>query len=63
MFDLLSTLPGNVYIGLAAGLIAVALFHWLAPAGIDTASAGAWLVGIGCVAGFVWPLLVKGPAE
>ena len=44
-------------IGAIAGLLIALLVHWLAPAGIDTVHAGAWLVGIGWLAGLAWDLV------
>lgn len=43
--------------GALAGLALGAVFHWLAPAGVDTIQAGAWLVGLGAIAGLGWDLL------
>ena len=43
-------------IGAIAGLLIALLVPWLAPAGIDTVRAGAWLVGIGWLAGLAWDL-------
>lgn len=44
-------------LGAIAGLLIALLVHWLAPADIDTVHAGAWLVGIGWLAGLAWDLV------
>lgn len=49
MIEAFST-PG-VLVGCVVGLGVTLLVHWLAPAGTDTVSAGAWFVGLGGVAG------------
>jgi hypothetical protein len=49
-------LNGAVFVGFLLGLAAASVFHWLAPVGTDTAAAGAWLVGLGCLAGALWSL-------
>jgi hypothetical protein len=54
MIDVL--LNAAVFVGFMLGLAAAAVFHWLAPAGTDTAAAGAWFVGLGCLAGVLWSL-------
>lgn len=43
--------------GAVAGLALAAIFHWLAPVGVGTVEAGAWLVGLGAIAGLGWDLL------
>jgi len=53
LFALLAA-PPAVLVGVLGGLALALLFHWLAPTGTDTASAGAWLVGLGAVAGLLW---------
>jgi hypothetical protein len=55
MIDVLLT--GEVLVGFVAGLAAAFLFHWLAPVGTDVAAAGAWFVGLGCLAGVIWSLV------
>ena len=50
--DLL-VVPGAV-IGLVLGIVLATLFHWLAPAGTDTASAATWLIAGGWVIGLLW---------
>ncbi|PBI95059.1 hypothetical protein BKP43_08590 [Variovorax boronicumulans] len=44
-------------LGAIAGLLIALLLHWLAPADIDSVHAGAWLVGIGWLAGLAWDLV------
>jgi Na+-transporting NADH:ubiquinone oxidoreductase subunit NqrB len=44
----------TVLAGVVGGLALAMLFHWLAPSGTDTVSAGAWFVGLGALAGFFW---------
>ncbi|EHL21618.1 MULTISPECIES: hypothetical protein [unclassified Acidovorax] len=43
-----------VLVGVVGAVALAVLFHLLAPAGTDTVSAGAWLVGIGAVGGLLW---------
>lgn len=43
-----------VVVGVVGGLALALLFHWLAPTGTDTVSAGAWFVGLGAVGGLLW---------
>ena len=52
--DFLSVLaaPGAV-VGAVAGVAVAVLFHWLAPLGVDTTSAGAWFVGLGWLVGLL----------
>ncbi|WP_431274666.1 hypothetical protein ACQ858_22160 [Variovorax ureilyticus] len=45
-------------IGVVAGLLIAMLVHWLAPAA-DAVHVGAWLVGLGWLAGLVWELMGK----
>jgi len=52
LFDLL-TIP-SAAVGLALGIGMAMLFHWLAPAGTDVVSAGAWFVGGGWALGLLW---------
>ena len=54
MIDVL--LNAAVFFGFVLGFAVAVVFHWLAPAGTDTATAGAWFVGAGCLAGVVWSL-------
>lgn len=49
-------------IGAIAGLLIAMLVHWVAPSA-DAVQAGAWLVGIGWVAGLAWQLMSKGSAK
>ncbi|MCR6476947.1 hypothetical protein NU688_12370 [Variovorax sp. ZS18.2.2] len=49
-------------IGAVAGLLIAMLIHWAAP-DADAVQAGAWLVGIGWVAGLAWDLLSKESAK
>jgi hypothetical protein len=60
MDSLLSLLaaPG-VALGALAGLVLAFLFHWLAPAGTDTAAAGGWFLGLGCLAGLLWSTFTR----
>jgi len=44
-------------LGAIAGLLLAMIVHWAAPSDIDTVEAGAWLVGIGWVAGLAWDLI------
>jgi len=37
--------------------------HWAAPGDVDTVQAGAWLVGIGWVAGLAWDLMDRGNSK
>ncbi|MFM8899444.1 MAG: hypothetical protein ACKOF9_05765 [Burkholderiales bacterium] len=55
MIDL--TLSPPVFVGFILGLVVAFLFHWAAPTGVDTITAGSWFVGIGCLAGLVWSFL------
>jgi hypothetical protein len=48
--------PGTL-LGTLAGIVAAGLFHWLAPAGTDTATAGAVIVAVCAGAGLGWELL------
>ena len=57
---LLLFLNRYVTVGFFAGLAAALLFHRFAPAGTDTATAGAWFIGLSCVGGFVWSLTDTG---
>lgn len=54
--------PGAL-LGAVTGLAIAVLFHWLAPAGTDTAAAGAWFVGFGWVGGLLWSIIFAGRAE
>ena len=55
MEDLLSLLASlAVLVGVLGGLALAMLFHWLAPIGTDTVSAGGWFIGLGGVAGLLW---------
>lgn len=56
MFDVLAS-PWSC-IGAVAGLLMAVLIHWLAPSA-DAVAIGAWLVGIGWVAGLAWDLVGK----
>ena len=42
-----------------AGLLIAVVVHWLAPSA-DAVQLGAWLVGIGWIAGLAWELMGKG---
>ncbi len=55
MDSLLSVLaaPG-AFLGVLAGLGVALVFHWLAPVGTDSTTAGAWFVGIGWLGGLLW---------
>ena len=55
MDSLLSVLaaPG-AFLGVLAGLGVALVFHWLAPVGTDSMTAGAWFVGIGWLVGLLW---------
>ena len=44
----------TVLIGVVCGFGLAMMFHWLAPSGTDTVSAGAWFVGVGAVGGLIW---------
>jgi hypothetical protein len=57
MIDIL--LNAAVLVGFTVGLAVAALFHWLAPIGTDTTAAGAWFVGLGCLAGVLWSLVIS----
>jgi hypothetical protein len=57
MIDVL--LRPAVLIGFVLGVAAAAVFHWLAPPGTDTSTAGAWFVGLGCLAGVLWSLAFR----
>jgi hypothetical protein len=50
-------------IGALAGLLLALVVHWAAPSDIDTVQAGAWLVGIGWVAGLAWDLIGRGSSK
>lgn len=45
-------------VGAVAGLLIAVVVHWLAPSA-DAVQVGAWLVGIGWVAGLAWELMSK----
>ena len=47
------------FIGAVAGLLIAVVVHWLAPSA-DAVQLGAWLVGIGWIAGLAWELMGKG---
>jgi Na+-transporting NADH:ubiquinone oxidoreductase subunit NqrB len=60
MDGLLSLLAApSVAVGVLAGLGVALLFHWFAPVGTDTVTAGAWFVGLGCLLGLLWPIFRK----
>lgn len=44
-------------LGAVVGLALAVVVHWAAPGNVDTVQAGAWLVGIGWVAGLAWDLI------
>lgn len=44
--------PGAI-LGALGGVGLSLVFHWLAPTGTDTASAGAWFVGLGWLIGLL----------
>lgn len=44
----------EVVVGALVGLVVAFMFHWFAPPGTDTVSAGAWFVGLGSVGGVIW---------
>jgi hypothetical protein len=50
-------------LGALAGLLLAMVVHWAAPSDIDTVQAGAWLVGIGWVAGLAWDLIGRGSSK
>ena len=50
-------------LGAVAGLLLAMIIHWAAPSDIDTVQAGAWLVGIGWVAGLAWDLIGSGSSK
>lgn len=55
MDSLLSVLTApSAALGALAGLTLALVFHWLAPVGTDTTTAGAWFVGLGWLVGLVW---------
>ncbi|MFM2447672.1 MAG: hypothetical protein RIS44_122 [Pseudomonadota bacterium] len=58
MIDLLQSF--EVFVGFVIGLLVAILFHWFAPTGADTISAGAWFIGLGCLAGLLWSFLRRG---
>lgn len=43
-----------VLVGMVCGVGIAVVFHWFAPAGTNTVSAGAWFVGVGAVGGLIW---------
>ncbi|MGO4396451.1 hypothetical protein AB4Z46_34415 [Variovorax sp. M-6] len=50
-------------LGALAGLVLAMVIHWAVPGDIDTVQAGAWLVGIGWVAGLAWDLIGRGSSK
>ena len=58
LFALLAS-PG-ILIGTLLGIAVAAVVHWLAPAGTDTATAGAVLVAACAGAGLAWELIFRG---
>jgi hypothetical protein len=50
-------------LGAAVGLALAAVVNWAAPVDVDTVQAGAWLVGIGWVAGLAWDLIGRESAK
>lgn len=50
-------------LGALTGLALAVVVHWAAPGDIDTVQAGAWLVGIGWVAGLAWDLVSRGSSK
>ena len=50
-------------LGAAVGLALAVVVHWAAPIDVDTVQAGAWLVGIGWVAGLAWDLISRESAK
>lgn len=50
-------------LGALVGLALAVVVHWAAPGDVDTVQAGAWLVGIGWVAGLAWDLMDRGSSR
>lgn len=50
-------------VGALAGLALAVVVHWAAPGDIDTVQAGAWIVGIGWIAGLAWDLAIRGSSR
>jgi len=50
-------------LGALVGLALAVVIHWAAPGDVDTVQAGAWLVGIGWVAGLAWDLMDRGSSK
>jgi len=48
--------PG-ILIGALGGIALAAAFHWLAPAGTDTTTAGALLIVVSAAVGLAWELI------
>ena len=48
-----------ILVGLIAGIVLAVLFHWFAPVGTGTVSAGAWFVGLGAIGGLIWQMLMR----
>lgn len=50
-------------LGAIAGFVLGMVVHWIVPGDIDTVQVGAWLVGIGWVAGLAWDLIGRGNSK
>ena len=64
MWDLLALAISPAFVvGLVLGLLVAVGFHHLAPVDVDTASAGAWFIGVGGVAGLLWRFIFSEPEK
>lgn len=58
MWDLLALVISPAFVvGIVLGLLVAVGFHFVAPAHVDTVSAGGWFVGIGGVVGVIWQFI------
>lgn len=57
LFSLLAS-PG-ILLGALGGIALATAFHWLAPVGTDTTTAGALLIVVSAAAGLAWELIFR----
>jgi hypothetical protein len=50
-------------LGAVAGLLLAMAVQWVAPGDVDTVQVGAWLVGIGWIAGLAWDFIGRGNSK
>lgn len=64
MWDLLALAVSPLFVvGVVLGAVLAVGFHYVAPVGVDTASAGAWFVGIGGAGGLLWRFIFTARKE